>query len=122
MASSGLVISNMWGVTMVNFRNSSILDGAAVDAIGRELQVLVDEQACRKIILDVSAVQFLSSSMIGALIALHKKSQAIKGKVVICGLRPKLKEIFKVMKLQKILSFADTETDALQMLGIQAAP
>ncbi len=120
MAGTGLVISNMWGVTMVNFRSTSILDGAAVDAIGKELQVLVDEQACRKIILDVSAVQFLSSSMIGALIMLHKKSQAIKGRVVICGLKPKLKEIFKIMKLEKILSFADTETDALQMLGIKA--
>ena len=122
MASGGLVISKMLGVTVANFRNSSILDGVAVDAIGKELYPLVDEQACRKIILDVGAVQFLSSSMIGALILLHKKSQAIKGRVVICGLRPKLKEIFKVMKLDKILDFADTENDALQLLGVQMIP
>ncbi len=122
MASSGLVISKMLGVTVVNFRSSSILDGVAVEAIGKELYPLVDEQACRKIILDVGAVQFLSSSMIGVLILLHKKSQAIKGRVVICGLKPKLKDIFKVMRLDKVLDFADTEKDALQLLGVQMIP
>jgi anti-anti-sigma factor len=122
MASSGLVISKMLGVTVANFRDSSILNGVAVEAIGKELYVLVDEQACRKIILDVDTVQFLSSSMIGVLILLHKKSQAIKGRVVICGLKPKLKDIFKVMRLDKVLDFADTEKDALKLLGVEITP
>ena len=101
---------------MVNFRETSILDGRAVEAISKDLYALVDDQARRKIILDMSAVQFLSSSMIGTLISLHKKSHAIKGQVVICGLRAKLREIFQVMKLEKVLKFADSEKDALKLL------
>ncbi len=113
MPQSGLVISQMQGVTSVSFREASILDGSVVERIGEELYALVDQRACRKIILDFRHVKFLSSSMLGVVLALHKKSQAIQGKVVICGLRGELGKVFKIMKLDKLLEFAENETDAI---------
>ncbi len=117
MAASGLVVSSFGGATVVTFRDRSILDGAAVDAIGKDLFALVDEQAQRSIILDFAEVQFLTSSMIGVLIKLHQKAQAIQGRVVICSLQPKLMEIFKVTKLDSLLQFAKDEAGAFKCLG-----
>ena len=122
MAAGNLVISDIQGVTVVNFRNSSILDSVVVESIGNELYALVDEQARRKIVLDFSAVRFLSSQMLGALIALQKKSSEIKGKLVICGLRPNLFKVFGIMKLDKLLSFAKDEEAALNSLDIYTQP
>ena len=118
MPVSGLVISQIQGLTIVSFRNVSILDGRAVEQIGEELYVLIDEQARRKVLLDFRQVKFLSSTMLGILIAMHKKALAIKGKVVICGLRPKLYEVFKMMKLQKVLQFADNEEEAMKAFDV----
>ena len=118
MSASGLVVSQIQGVTLVSFRVASILDGAVVEAIADELYGLVDQQAQRKLVLDFTSVQFLSSSMLGVLIALHKKSKAIKGRVILCGLRPQLLKIFNIMKLQKVLEFADDEQEAFKSLDV----
>ena len=120
MAENELVITQMYDVTTVSFRKSTLLDGLTVETLGKDLYVLVDEQARRKIVLDFAAVRLLSSRMIGVLIDLHKKAQAIKGRVVICALRPELKKVFKIMRLEKVLSFADDEAEAMKLLG--AAP
>ena len=122
MPASDLVISQIQDVTIVDFRNTSILDGGAVEAIAGQLYALVDEQARRKILLDFSAVRFLSSRLVGALLALHKKAQAIKGRFILCGLRPELHKVFKIMKLEKILEFADSEETGLMSFDVFTKP
>jgi len=107
------VVSQIQGVTIVSFRDSSILDGIAVDAIGSDLYALIDEQARRKVLLDFSQVRFLSSTMMGVLLALHKKSSRIDGKIVICGLQRNLLKAFKVMRLDKLLELTDTEQEGI---------
>ncbi|KKL57020.1 hypothetical protein LCGC14_2239560, partial [marine sediment metagenome] len=78
----------------------------------------VDEQAQRKLLLDFSRVKFLSSAMLGVLISLQKRSAGIKGRVVICGLRPELHKVFKITRLDKLFDFYDNETEALGSFGV----
>jgi len=113
MPQPGLVITDVNDVTVVNFRDSSVLDSAAVDNIAKQLYELVDAQAKRKLVLDFTDVNFLSSQMIGVMVALHKKSCNIKGRFVICGLKPRLFEVFKITRLDKILDFAKDERQAI---------
>jgi anti-anti-sigma factor len=114
---SSLVISKVEGVAVVDFRDTAVLDGSAVESIGRQLYALVDERAERRLLLDLRRVQFLSSRMIGVLTELHKRSKAIKGKVVICGLRPNLHKVFRVMRLDKLLHFAPDAREAMHELA-----
>ena len=118
MPPTGLVINQIQGVVIANFRDASILDGGTVEAIARELYALVETQAQRKVILDFTPVRFLSSSMIGVLLNLNKKSAAIKGKIVICGLRSELQKVFKIMKLESLLTFAENEQKALNIFDV----
>ena len=118
MAASGLVINQIYGVVVVNFRNQSILDGASIDAIAADLYALVDQQAHRKIILDFTAVRFLSSQVIGTLLQVDKKIRAIKGKLVICGMKPNLYKVFETMNLHKVLNFTENEDKAMQALDV----
>ena len=118
MPSSGLLISRIQDVRVVSFRKSAILDSVTVDTIGKELYAMVDENAYRKVVLDFSPVRFLSSQMLGVLVTLHKKSINIKGKVVICGLRPDLQKVFKITNLDKVLHFADSEQQALNSFDV----
>lgn len=122
MPTSGLLVSQMHGVTVVNFRHTSILDAAAIEVIRKELCALIDEQARRKVILDFAHVKFLSSTMLGVLIDLHKKSRLIDGKIVVCGLRPQLYKVCKIMNLHKLLEFADDEEQALNSFDVFTNP
>jgi anti-sigma B factor antagonist len=116
MSQTGLVISQVEGVTIVMFREAAILDMSAVEGISKDLYALVDQQAIRKIVLDFSTVRFLSSQMIGVLIKLQAKAAAIKGRVVLCGLQGELHKVFKITRLDKIMEFAPNEDEAMNRL------
>ena len=114
---SGLAIVPIRDISLVDFRHQSILDAPVIEAIGRELYALVDELARKKIILDFTKVQFLSSQMLGVIINLHKKSLAIKGQVVLCGVRPEIMKVFGIMKIDKVVRIVKTEGEAMEALG-----
>ena len=121
MSGSGLVIREVQGVKVVTMHLASLQEGPQLDAIAKALYALVDEQAHRQIILDFRAVTFMASKMLGILISLHQKAQAIDGKVVLCGIREKLMEVFKVMALDKMLDIVADETAAMKAFGIASS-
>jgi anti-sigma B factor antagonist len=118
MPSSEIVINRIQGVVIVTFQTAAIREMAAIEAIGKDLYALVEEQAQRKIILDFRAVTLLSSQMLGVLVLLQKKAKQIKGRVVLCGLRPDLFKVFQITKLDKILEFAPDEGEGLRKLDV----
>ncbi len=116
-----ILVQKTWDVTIVDFQEARLLEAQQIDAIGRELYRLVDEMDRKKLILDFSKVQYLASAAIGMLMTLHKKSTAIKGTFIICGLKRELMKVFEIMKLTKVFRFAPNEDEALAMLGYTAA-
>jgi anti-sigma B factor antagonist len=118
MPSTGLVVAEIKGVTLVNFRSVSIIDLPTVEAIGTELYALVDQQARKRIILDFAAVKFLSSQMLGVIINVQKKAKQIGGRVILCAMRPELKKVFQITRLDKVLEFAADENEAMERLDV----
>ena len=113
----GLVISELYDVRIALIEDVSLLDPVSIEDIGRRLYRLVDEEAIRKVVVDFRRVRFLSSQMIGVVLKMHKKAEAIKGKVVFCGMTEKVHEGFRVTRLDKILNIADDETRAVSLLN-----
>ena len=112
----GLVISDIYGVTNVLIEDMSLLDPISIESMGQQLYELVDAKAKRKVVVDFHRVRHLSSQMIGVVIELHKKSKAIKGNVVLCGLKGDVRKGFAITRLDKLLNIADDENDAMRML------
>jgi len=118
MAKANLVIQAIREVTVVNFEDSSILDTLQIETIGEALYDLVDNRNKKKIILDFSKVRFLSSSALGMLITLRKKSTAIKGQLAICAMRDDLRRVFTISRLDKLFDFYENEERALNAWGV----
>jgi anti-sigma B factor antagonist len=110
---SRLLVQGIGDVSIVNFQDASILEAPLVQRIADELYSMADAQARRKIVLDFTNVRFLSSQTLGVMLTLQKKCQAIKGKVVLCGMRPDLLKMFKITGLEKMFEFYSDETKAL---------
>jgi anti-sigma B factor antagonist len=118
MSKANLVIQSIREATIVNFEDSSILDTLQIQTIADALYDLVDNRNKRKLILDFSKVRFLSSSALGVLITLRKKSAAIKGELAICAMRDDLRKVFTISRLDKLFNFYDNEQKALDAFGI----
>ena len=113
-----LLIQPYKDVTVVNFQNVSVLDSANIEALGRALLDLVEKQDTRKLVLEFSAVRFMSSQALGILIQLKKAMDPLHGRVVIAGIRPELHKVFKITNLHKLFVFQDTLDKALAEFNV----
>ncbi len=114
-----MLIEDYAGVTVVTFTDSSILDAATIDQIGRDLYQLTDVQNKQKLVLDFSNVKFLSSHALGVFMTLQRKSQAIKGVMVFAGIRKELMKVFTLTGLDKLFKFFPTDAAALESFGVR---
>jgi anti-anti-sigma factor len=78
--------------------------------------VLIPHDRPPKVILNLSEIQFVSSSFIAGLVALHKRIRSADGKMVLCGLSPVVRETLNGAKLDRLLNLADSEQEALASL------
>ncbi len=116
-----LVVRTVSDAMIVSFDEPSILEAAMVERLGAELYRLVDEMGCKKLILDFTKVQFLASGAVGIVINLNKKIAAVKGRLVICGLRKELLKVFQILKIEKLFAFRADEQEALKVIGLTPA-
>jgi anti-sigma B factor antagonist len=93
----------------------SLMDTAELTALGDDLYRLVDEQDHRRLVLDFGQVQYISSLAIGILAQLHRRTAALKGGLLIlCNVSPRLLELLKIVKFDKLLTIKATQVDAIR--------
>ncbi|MGL4550553.1 MAG: STAS domain-containing protein [Gemmataceae bacterium] len=109
-----LEVENIGDVTVVNFVDRKILDEQNIQVIGEQLFSLVDEDGLKKILLNFSNVEYLSSAALGKLITLNKKLQGVGGKLILCNIDAQIHEVFEITKLDKFFKIKKEEQEALQ--------
>jgi len=109
-----LEVEPIGDVTVVNFIDRKILDEQNIQVIGEQLFSLVDEQGLRKILLNFSNVEYLSSAALGKLITLNKKLQQAGGKLILCNIDAQIFEVFEITKLDRFFKIIKEEQAALQ--------
>jgi anti-sigma B factor antagonist len=108
-----LDVSTIGDVTVVRFRDRKILDEASIQEMGQELFDLIEEEKKEKLLLNFSAVDFLSSAALGKLITLDKKVKAHGGRLKLSNIRPEIYEVFAITRLNRLFDIKDDEADAL---------
>jgi anti-sigma B factor antagonist len=102
--------------TVVEFCIPSLMDALDLEKISQSLYRLIDEEDRRQIILDFEKVQYLSSQAIGIVMTIHKKlSQLKESKLILCGVGPKLQELLKITRLDRILKVTASQKEALKV-------
>lgn len=114
--SKSLVINRQGDVMVASFMHSKLLDETNIHAIGVELLALVDQNKGLKLIIDFTTVTYLSSAVLGKLMAIHKGVSATKGILVLCGITPNILEVFKITKLDKLFTIETDMKNALKAI------
>ncbi len=96
------------------FRLTGLLDAFSEPSFRKEIGKLIDD--CPKnIILDLSHIDFLDSSGLGALVQLVKQAQNAKGSLQVVT-NPRVTQTVKLVRLEKFLSLQNSLDDALANL------
>ena len=108
-----LDIEEVGDVTVAKFTDKKILDENNIQMIGNQLFGLVDDDGRRKIVLDFSNVEYLSSAALGKLITMNKKVSDAGGQLRLCSIRPDIFEVFAITRLNKVFDIRDDQQAAL---------
>lgn len=100
------------GMHLVRLVPSKMLDGLEISAIGDQLTDLIDNGA-RKMVIDFSSVQYMSSSALGVLITVRQRLNEVNGSVRLCNIRAEIHEVFKITNLDRLFSIFSTAAEAL---------
>lgn len=103
-------------ITVVTFVDSKIIDEAEIQELGQELYALVERDGRKKIVLNFSNVEFLSSAALGKLIGFDKRVKQNSAELVLSNIRPEIYEVFAITKLTKLFEIKDDEADALAVI------
>ena len=101
-------------ITVVKFNQPEILDDQVIRTIARQLFNLVEHSHSRRLVLDLGSVGKLSTTMLGTFIAMHNILRANGGRLVLCCVDDRLREIFAIFKLPQLLRICTDEQEALQ--------
>lgn len=108
-----LDIEQIGDVTVAKFIDKKILDENNIQVIGNQMFGIVEEDGAKKIVLDFSNVEYLSSAALGKLITMEKKVKTASGKLRLCSIRPDIYEVFAITKLNKLFDIRADQQAAL---------
>jgi anti-sigma B factor antagonist len=103
-------------VTIVSFTDEKILEEQDIRELSKSIMSVVSEADGIKLILDFSSVQFLSSTVLGLLIRLSKKVYEGDGQLVLCSINPKILQVFKITRLDKVFNIYPDQDSAFASL------
>jgi len=99
--------------TIVTFTEKKILEETDIRAIQTAIMSVIEQGGRINLILDFRNVRFLSSSVLGVLIRISKKVYEQDGRLRLCNIAPKIREVFKITRLTKIFEiYKDLESAA----------
>jgi anti-anti-sigma factor len=83
-----------------------------VDA-GRMGEALAGSGRTPRVVVDLSRLEFTSSSLLAKLIALRGHIRRAQGKLILCGMQGFVRETFASTKLDQLFNICDDEEAAL---------
>jgi anti-sigma B factor antagonist len=112
-----LSLQSQGEVTVAAFKLDRITEEDNIEQLGHELFSIVDQLGCRKLAMDMGNVEYITSSVIGKLISLHRKLHRNDGLLILCCLNPKLEEVLRTSRLIDYFQSVPTVDEAVARLG-----
>lgn len=99
--------------TVVRFHDVRLLAADRITGIDREISVWLKAHPGARVVLDLSALEAVSSDFLAKLIGWRTQVQTHQGRLKLAGLAPSLQELFDATRLSKKFEIEpDVETAA----------
>jgi anti-sigma B factor antagonist len=99
------------GVLVVELREDN-LDAGNVREFRDALQSLVQDRT--RVVLDLSGVQFIDSSGLGALLGTLRQLNGRKGDMRLCEMSRTVRALFELMRMHKVFAIHESRDDAVE--------
>ena len=104
------------GAVVVTFVRQQLTDEDNIEQLGEALFALLEKDAQSRIILDLSHLDFVTSSVLGKFITLHRRLRRQGGAMALCRLQPNVRETLRASRLLDYFQTAETVEAARDVL------
>jgi anti-sigma B factor antagonist len=108
-----LQVERRGDAVVARFTREVILSGSQAEEAAAVLMALMAELGRRPLLVDFGKVRSLTSLMLGKLIGLNRAAESAGARLAIFNLRPDVRDILEVTRLNLVLSIYNDEPDAL---------
>jgi anti-sigma B factor antagonist len=101
-------------ITIVRFKLPRLSDDDDTRTVFNLLHRLVEVMSRKKLVVNLAQVDYVASLAVAKIVMLNRKVQSAGGKLVLCELTDRVRNILHVTHLDDLLSLHDSEDQALQ--------
>jgi len=91
------------------------IDAVDFDRLNEAVLPLIKDKAAEPWVLDLAAVACLGSAMLGLIVNIRQQIKSAGGKLVLCGMSPKLAEIFRTSSMDRLFTIARSRHEAIEV-------
>ncbi len=100
------------GIAVVSWAEASALDASNVTELRQRVEEIGRDHP--RMVFDMSRVEFIDSSVIGALVGFMREARAGGGDVKLATLTPDIETIFELTRLHKVFQIHDSVDEAVR--------
>jgi anti-sigma B factor antagonist len=100
------------GIVVLGWAEPTVLDASNADELRQRVSVVEREHS--RLVFDMSQVEFVDSSIIGALVGLLRRARTAGGDVKLAALHPDVEMIFELTRLQRVFRILPSVEEAVQ--------
>ncbi|MCL4210334.1 MAG: STAS domain-containing protein [Phycisphaeraceae bacterium] len=104
-------------VTILTMLDRRLVEPEHVQRVSGELNEAIKAAPHPVVVINFEKTEFLSSSMLGAIVVAQALVEDRRGRLALCGLTPDLRKLFKMMRLDSRVTIHDTRDDAVEALS-----
>ena len=102
-------------VHVIELTLDNSLESDQFDRLNESLLAALDASPGGAWVIDVSAVHYMGSSVLGLFVNLRQHLKTSKGQLALCGLSPRLVEVFEASSLVRLFTIRKTAAEAVAM-------
>ncbi|MGL4593873.1 MAG: STAS domain-containing protein [Thermoguttaceae bacterium] len=118
MTQQHIDIKKVADITIATCRDNKLNDDLVIQEWGDQLLGLLDDRACRKLLLNFERVLFMSSSALRALITLNRKSKEVSASMILCGIDDNIMEAFRITRLDSVFQIKKNEDEGVRSFTV----
>jgi anti-sigma B factor antagonist len=117
MASNFVNVRVVQSISVIDLRLPEQLDSEEFDRLNESLMSVLDRGIKASWLLDLSAVDYMGSSVLGLMINIRQHIKSGGGKLALAGLTPRMAQIFRTCCLERLFQIGRNREEAIKMLG-----
>ncbi len=118
MSHERIDVKKVADITIATCKDMKLNDDLVIQDWGDQLLALLDDRACRKLLVNFERVLFMSSSALRALITLNKKSKETQATLYLCGIDDNIMEAFRITRLDNVFQIKKNEDEGIRSFTV----